>query len=333
MLREVAERADATDMSLPHEIRRAGERRRKRLAVATATCAVLGAVAAGLVVSVAGRDTASVDPAGQPTPSTSLGTDDRVGFVGPPPRGTSPTGPATGELVAAAQLYNSGTWVYADGRIINALRNAGTSDQFRGYAVRQLTPAGVEAMRSYLLDGTSGLTRSDKTGGDLLVRDAGRMMFARDFDGCGAGHGSVGFANAVGCPAFTSPENWLPASAWEDSTFRPFVPHTYMVCLSSSAEPAADVPPAEILPTAAVDVWRDLPDTPLAASYSPVGQTCRVVANSIARELADILDEVVPAYARPTEESGLAYDSPTGAGGVMFEPVLPHGATYCTQCG
>ena len=31
---------------------------------------------------------------------------------------------------------------------------------------------------------------------------------------------------------FSEPEQWLPASAWDDPTFRPFVPHAYQICLS-----------------------------------------------------------------------------------------------------
>jgi hypothetical protein len=318
MLQEMAERADATEMLMPHEIRRAGERRRRRLVVATATCAVLGTVAAGLVVSVAGRDTASVDPAGRPTSTMSSDPDERLGFVGPPPPGTPPTGPATGELVAGANLYDSGTWVYADGRIINVVRHI-TSDQYQGYVVRQLTPSGVEAMRSYLLAGTSGLTTVDKTGGELIVRDGGRLMYARDFDGCGAGHGSAGFANAVGCPSFTNPENWLPAGAWQDPTFRPFVPHAYEVCLTRQN--------SAVLPTRAADIFLASP----VRDGLDAGD-CRAVATSDARTLVDALEEA--GAVSNGDEHNLVVDLRSlGGDELAISPILPDGRQIYCNCG
>ena len=69
-LQEMAARADVTEMLMPHEIRRAGERRRMWLAMTTATCVVtLMAVAAGLVVKVISQDAASVEPSGRLSPN------------------------------------------------------------------------------------------------------------------------------------------------------------------------------------------------------------------------------------------------------------------------
>ena len=319
MLQRMADRADPTEMLMPDEIRRAGERRRKRLVVTTATCAILGAVAAILVANVATRDARSVNPAGQPSPTTSSSLDARVGIIGPPPPGTPPSGPATGELVAAAYLYDYGAWVYADGRIINVARNHGSSDEFKGYVVRQLTSSGVEAMRSYLLDGTSGLTRVDRSGGELIVRDGSRLMFARDFEGCGAGHGESGFANAVGCPAFTNPEDWLPANAWEDSTFRPFVPHAYELCLTRKN--------LAVLPARAADVFVASP----VRDGLDAGD-CRAVATSDARTLVDTLER-----AGAVSDDGahnLVVDL-RGLGGDEFviSPILPDGRMIYCNCG
>jgi hypothetical protein len=318
MLQEMAERADATEMLMPHEIRRAGERRRRRFVVATATCAVLGTVAAGLLIRGVARDTASVDPAGQPTPTTSTDSDDRVGIVGPPPPGTPPTGPATGELVAAADLYYSGTWVYGDGRIISAVRNTGSPgfqgyrDEIRGFVVRQLTPSGVEAMRSFLLDGTSGLDPVDKTEGLLIVRDAGRLMGARQFNGC------MAWADSS-CPGFSEPEQWLPASAWENPTFQPFVPHAYQVCLSHEE--------FAVLPAEAADVF-------LA---SPVrdgldGGDCRAVATSDARALVDTLEEAGAVRDDSGNNLVLELQGLGNDGYLHVELILPHGSTHC-NCG
>lgn len=319
MLQEMAARADATGMLTLHEVRAVGERRRKRLVVVTATCVVLGLVGAVLLVRGVTPDAVSIDPAGQPNPTTTPSPDDRVGLVGPPPPGTPPTGPATGELVAGAPLYNSGTWVYADGRIINVAKG-NRSDQFQGYVVRQLTPSGVEAMRSFLLDGTSGLTTpADPTDLGLIVRDGGRLMHVRDFDGCENEGTSRNQSTWVGCPGFTDPD-WLPASAWEDPTYQPFVPHSYQVCLLLPRRSS----PAEVLPTEAVDI--------LSAS-SESSSDCWVLANSVARELADIIDEADPGYERLAGSPALRYQGPNGSDLIIFEPVLPNGEIYCTACG
>jgi hypothetical protein len=313
MLQLMADRADATEMLMPDEIRRAGERRRKRL-VTTATCAVLATVAAALLIRGVTRDEASIDPAGQPNPTTSSSSSDRIGLVGPPPPGTSPTGPATGQLVAAAPLYNSGTWVYADGRIINVMRNFETSDRFRGYVVRQLTPSGVEAMRSFLLDGTPGPTQVDKVGGALIVRDGGRLMFARDFKGCVANSQSTG-----SCPGFSRPEDWLPAVAWEDPTFRPFVPHAYELCLSHRD--------SAVLPARAADIFLASP----VRDGLDAGD-CRAVATSDATALLDALEEA--GAVSNSDQHNLAVDlRRLGGGEFSISPILPHGGQiYCT-CG
>jgi hypothetical protein len=308
-------------------------RRRDRMVAALAACAVVAVVASGFVAERIWWDTRGAGPVDQPTSpiwptqesTTSSSADDRVGLIGPPPPGTPPAGPATGELVAAAQLYFSGTFVYADGRIISVVRNTGDPDfrgyrdEFRGFVVRQLTPSGVEAMRSFLLDGTSGLTPVEKTDGSLLmVRDAGRLMSARGFNGCRAWFDR--------CPSFTEPEQWLPASAWDDPTFRPFVPHSYRVELWSE-DPRSS--PAEILPAEAVDLLLG-PESPLADS--PVGQEglSARITTPVARQLADAMDQAGPAYPRQ-EGNNVGYALPSG-GYLALQTVLPHGGTFC-DCG
>ena len=68
LLREVAERADASGMLVPHEIRRAGQRRRNRLVVTTAVCVVLAAVGAGLLIRGAPAMRGRPDPPARPDP-------------------------------------------------------------------------------------------------------------------------------------------------------------------------------------------------------------------------------------------------------------------------
>ena len=79
VLQEMADRADATGMLMPHEIRRAGGRRRKRIVVGTATCVVLGTVAAGLLIGGVTREAGSGDPVRRPHQTQGANPDDRVG--------------------------------------------------------------------------------------------------------------------------------------------------------------------------------------------------------------------------------------------------------------
>lgn len=70
VLQEMAARPDPADMLMPHEIRRAGERRRTRLAMTTATCVVaLVAVAAGVLLSGIPWHATSVGPSGRLNPN------------------------------------------------------------------------------------------------------------------------------------------------------------------------------------------------------------------------------------------------------------------------
>ena len=312
--------------------------RRQRLVVALAACFVVGIAAAGLVAGKSWWDTRGAAPIDQPTSpkqeSTSSATDDRVGIIGPPPPGTPLSGPATGELVAAAALYSTGTWVYADGRIINAWKNFDASDTFRGFMVRQLTPSGVEAMRSFLVDGTTALTPVSDLGNDtkhpggdpkssgLFVRDGDRLMHVRDFRDCENEGSSPNQGTWVGCPGITDPD-WLPSSAWEDPTFRPFVPHSYQVCLGADGSGWS---PAEVLPAEAVDLLLG-PENPLARHTPARGVLCTTLADSVARGLADVMDQAGSDYPHGEGDLELSYGIP-GNGYLMFLPVLPHGGTY-----
>jgi hypothetical protein len=298
------------------------------MVAALVACAVLAIVASGLVAARTWWDTRGAGPADTPN-TTAPSADDRVGFIGPPPPGTPPTGPATGQLVAAASLYNSGTWVYADGRIINLWLHAGTTDQYVGPVVRQLTPSGVEAVRSFLIDGTSSLTpaseedaRDPRNPWGLFVRDGGRLMHVRDFNGCEEAGTSTNQATWTGCPGFTDPD-WLPDSAWEDPVFRPFVPHSYKVCLVTDRE----MSPAEVLPAEAVDILLGT-DNPLAdrsTARRGLG-LCRETATPDASALTDVMDQAGPDYVRQDVNGILLYELPSDAQ-LLFRTVLPHGAT------
>src|SRR5262245_47188847 len=93
------EAAEARFQSRSRPAASAGRPRADLVAVAVAVL-----IAAALVWWLARPGVDQLAPTNQPGPS--LSTDDRVGIIGPPPFGTPPTGPATGELVAAAELYS-----------------------------------------------------------------------------------------------------------------------------------------------------------------------------------------------------------------------------------
>jgi hypothetical protein len=327
MLQEMAERADPNEMLVPHEIRRAGERRKQRLVMATASCVVLGAIAAGLVVSLATKNPTSVGPIDRPEPTTTptpaptpTPPDDRIGIIGPPLPGTPPTGPDTGELVAAAETYNTGSWVYADGRLINAARNYGTSDEYRGIVVRRLTPSGVEAIRQFLLEGTNRYSGPSETFEHLRVREGGRLVNVQPFAACGLALTEASSALSKSarrvCPPLEHPETWLPADAWEDPTYRPFIPATFRVCL--------DQPDASVLPATAADI--------LLASPTRSGWgDCRAVTTSDARIIADAL-EAAGAVSEGGNNLAFNLGNLRSKGHLVFAAILPDGGWFC-DCG
>ena len=198
--------------------------------------------------------------------------------------------------------------------------------------VRQLTPSGVGALRSFLVDGTSRLTTpADPTDEGPIVRDdGGRLMHVRDFDGCETRGPSPDQSTWVGCPGLAAPD-WLPASAWEDPVFRPFVPHSYQVCLYADPRSA----PADVLPADAVDPLLS-PESPVADSPVEQEVLCRVLARSHARELRDVIEQAGPGYGCREGDLELGCDIPSRwttaegltEGWLSFLPVLPHGGTY-----
>jgi hypothetical protein len=153
-------------------------------------------------------------------------------------------------------------------------------------------------------------------GGLLIVRDGDRLMFAKEFNGC---HGSQ---SGYGCPGFTFPEDWLPADGWKDPTIRPFVPHAYEVCVGSHEESA-------LLPPAAAEIFLANPQHGGAGT-----EDCRAVATSDARAIVEALEEA--SLGKEVQHGALVFEL-RGRGGdgpaVWFEPILPHGVSFCSSCG
>ena len=67
--------------------------------------------------------------------------------------------------------------------------------------------------------------------------------------------------------------------------------------------------PAEVLPAEAVDLLLG-PESPLADRPPARAALCRGVANPVARELADVMDQAGPAYVRQEDDLALAYNLP-----------------------
>jgi hypothetical protein len=129
------------------------------------------------------------------------------------------------------------------------------------------------------------------------------------------GVGQVPEVQTHGCPPLDHPETWLPASAWEDQTYRPFVPATFAVCL--------DAAEADVLPATAADIFVASPNYEEQA----IGDDCRAVATPSARTIAGALQD---AGAVPHRITALYFDLGNlgSDGSVAFLPVLPHGASF-----
>ena len=233
----------------------------------------------------------------------------RVGFVGLPPQGAAPSRPRHGELVLSyfgeqfTHWYE--VWVYADGRLIwqreGNLRE-GANELSTGYLEQRLSPEGVE-----------------------LLRRRGSAEAAL-----------FGFPWRPPYPA-----SWLPPSAWDDRTIRPYVAARYAVCYQALWRP---VEPARILsrlPARAATLLRGAAFDPTVVDgwMRRFGGGCSRVTTGEARVVAGAL---AGAGFRQDEEFQTAYAltyylAPRGAVrneiAIRFEPILPHGEVACTSCG
>ena len=280
----------------------------------------------------------------------------RTGFVGLPPEGAAPSSPATGHLVLQVITRTKPVWVYADGRMISFQRGAAVipeaaNDEFSGFLEQHLTPEGVELLRSYLVDNAIPITPTspDRHPGATgpLVR-VGNQISTVTVRGCG---GFVGW-----CPRISFPETWLPASAWTDRQYRAYVPSEFEICYGGSVVPdglgpgdLATLPPEVYLQPAPAELVRAALPAGASALLPPVGtqdgsseNRCAVVGTADAR----IIDGALTAAGVQHHEGSELYlihytfgiPPSDGQSAVIeahlgFQPVLPHGATACTDCG
>jgi hypothetical protein len=229
-----------------------------------------------------------------------------VGFGGLPPEGATPSTPLRGELVMKSRGGGLGSpWhnvnVYADGRLIWSRQSTREVSIGRCCTV----PRWIEQ-------------RLTPEGVELLR--SGAVPLGGQYE---------------------NPAQGLPASAWEDRTFRPFVPARYEACLWD--EPPFSIA-LDVLPAEAKELLRRSPERGDATSRGWAG-VCRELTLEDARVLVEILSdagfeldgdqrEEQPTAGGPggflmvTEPE---YEVPAGRiqyVGIQFEIILPDGRWY-----
>ncbi len=348
--------------------RRDRKRQRQRISAGVVGIAVFVA-AVWLVTSGGGSDRTQtpVVPGGEVTGPTATAQTptERVGFIGLPPVGATPSMPETGDPVL--RFYGGTTrdgritamWVYADGRVIWGQNYGASHDSFTGYLERRLTPEGVELARSEVTEVTSArLFDSESTlsiSADvpcfnlIEVREGNRVV-------------SITYRGSatISCPEepatneqqevllrldgrLGDPASWLPARAWADAEIRAYVPSRFAVCYGPQVPVSEPIGAGRLLaslPSAAEDLLRTKDRTvqtwfyfnpPKISEPTPVGSNCSVVTTEEARVLDAAFAEAGfgPGWGGDEVEAELSYGfrapDPIGRVVIEFKPVLPHG--------
>ena len=304
---------------------------------------VLALSAACLVPALAGCGGGGGAQSAGPVPTVPPASK-RVGFVGLPPEGATPSTPKSGELVllwfgdAPAKIVwtnrdwgRSRAWLYADGRLIRWREGDfpyGANHISTGYVEQRLTPDGVELLRSEIdATGVFGHDPPSVSRGlghsAIQVRDGDRLLSP------GGPVSARGWRKLAALLA--DPGSWLPASAWEDRELRAYVPSRYAVCYGWAGH-STDV--LTLLPAPAKDLLRAR-DRKRMEGFNGAGY-CSNVTTEEGRALAEALRDGGLKRAEPAGET-LAYGLEPGSfadtASIWFEPYLPHGETVCTPCG
>ena len=319
VLDRLAPLLDAPEPSIEGFLRRRDRRRRNQRIAAGVVGIALFVVPVALIAVLSSRDRTQT-PAG-PGPTVSPAST-RVGFIGLPPEGATPSTPESGELVfslwgSTDTIPRSRVWVYADGRLIwwrEADLPYGANARSTGFLEQRLTSEGVELLRSEII--SSGRFGRDLDLADRRIIDAQRdshlgLLVARLLD----------------------PASWLPASAWRDQEIRAYVPTAFAICFDAGPEPIGVGRLLDLLPRPAADLLRTKHRT------IEFGVHCYEVTTEEARALADVFDE---AGYRDTDPNPALYvlaysvsapDPINDEIPFSFQPVLPHGKVTCTPCG
>jgi hypothetical protein len=325
-------------------------------------------ISAGVVGIAVFVTTVWIATTGGPFDRTQLGTGptvppspERVGVVGLPPEGATPSTPETGELVLSfsgrfTATGGSRTWVYADGRMIwhgEGNLPEGSNETTTGLLERRLSPEGVELLRSELL--STGLFGHDLSlvserglgWGTIEIHDGDRLVrveYVGDYQIMQGPFQNEGTTIATAAQEsaleqldarLADPVSWLPASAWKDREIRAYVPSRYAVCYRGSQPPIERSRILSLLPQPAADLLR-AKDTTRFEGRDPLSITyCSQVTTEEARALADILAEEVALRGPYALGYWVAAPGSRPGSGVHigFEPTLPHGERICLECG
>jgi hypothetical protein len=221
-------------------------------------------------------------------------------FVGVPPEGAEPSSPEEGKLVDRFHEIHAGwVYVYADGRVISWSEGIPASPDPEGFPGSP-KPAGFREQR-LTLEGVELVRSGDLTPEELFLRP-----------------GKV------------------PASAWEDSTMRPYVPSRYAVCLGDLDGLELDQF-LRFLPAAAGDLLRgreQVFDVGMPGGYAR--SECFGITTEEARALDEILTDT--GFYRGATAPGRGYErwspdmaaDPTRVVYAAFRPILPDG-TFANQ--
>jgi hypothetical protein len=228
----------------------------------TAATATVAVIAGGLVLAAFDGESPVVSSRGPvtegpvtttPPPSDEeLAADDdassRVGFIGLPPEGATPSTPqggevvvwiypcqgpfgVTGEFAGLSELDRlpplGELWVLADGRLIWQKYEdlpEGANQLSTGLLEQRLTPEGVDLMRS---EAAAALSSGEP-------QNCGPDAY---YDAYGVTVGSEDNWQALRdddehLARIIDPWSWLPATAWADREIRAYVPTTYLVSFS-----------------------------------------------------------------------------------------------------
>lgn len=345
--------------------RRDRKRRNQRIAAAVVAIAVFVAPVAW-IVATDGRSDRTQTPAatgGAATGPTVTGPTvppdpGRVGLIGLPPEGATPSTPRRGELVLSFSfghtMGDAGRFhfdVYADGRLITwRLGGLDPTGQFeqrggpkqRGRLEQRLTPEGVELVRAEVI--STGLFDHDLYlarahglyFGQIEVRNRDRLVLVTWGGCCDSRSEDVALEMPTPLQAsalqrldarLADPASWLPASAWEDPEIRAYVPSRYYVCYEAPQGIGLSRVLAS-LPRPAEDLLRTWGRT--QSEYGGRFDIwCSHVTTEEARGLAQILEDAGAQARDFGDEPQYMVRSDQNGGTdvtVSFGPLLPHDA-------
>lgn len=332
--------------------RRDRKRRNQRIAAGVVGIAVFLA-AVWVVTSGAPFDRTRPGATGPTVPPDG----ERVGFIGLPPEGASPSTPARGDLVLSmwgrsttdtGSLFRA--WVYADGRLIWSKEGNlpyGANETTTGYLEQRLMPEGVDAMRSEVV--STGLFDRDHAllSSNGVITGVVRVRVGDGFVRLGWSNPDI-YSQDRGIVAtpdeasaltridalVTHPSSWLPSSAWQDEEIRPYVPANYAACVSAVQGGITPSRILQVLPSSVGDLLR---------ANGSTDPSCFWMTTEDARTLVQMLDEA----GVPRDESerdvrvSYRYEPPVALEPgpientveIFIEPYFPHGAYTCSPCG